>query len=57
MGKGKILVEFGEGRRIARLLGCSEKTVSLALNDKRDSLLSQHIRKLAILRGGLLKNK
>jgi hypothetical protein len=57
MGKGKILVEFGEGRRIAKLIGCTEKTVSLALNDKKETALSERIRKIAILRGGILKSK
>jgi predicted transcriptional regulator len=57
MEKGKILVEFGEGRRIAKLLGCTEKTVSLALNDKRETALWERIRKIAILRGGILKSK
>lgn len=48
----KIMISFGEAREIARLMGCSTATVSLALNYKLDSDTAKKVRKMALLRGG-----
>ena len=52
----RVLVEYGEGRKIAKLLGCTPKMVCEALSGKKDTPLARKIRKLAIDRGGVVKN-
>ncbi len=52
----KVLVERGEGRRIAQLLGVVPKTVYEALSGQTNTALAKKIRKLAIDRGGVVKN-
>lgn len=52
----KVLVEYGEGRKIAKLLGCTPKTVCEALAGQTNTDLAKKIRKVAIARGGVVKN-
>lgn len=49
----KIMISFGEAREIAKLMGCSTATVSLALSYKLDSDMAKRVRKMALLRGGI----
>lgn len=44
----KILVEPGQRKQIANLLGCCEHSVGRALNGKRTSPLAERIRTIAI---------
>jgi len=50
----KVVVKYGEVRRIARLKGVTEQTVISALNFKYDTKLAEQIRQVAIKRGGKL---
>jgi hypothetical protein len=51
--KRKILVEKGEGAKIAKLLKCTPEMVSYSLNFKKNSFLARKIRKTAVERGGI----
>lgn len=37
----RVLVEYGEGRKIAKLLGCTPKMVCEALSGKKDTPLAR----------------
>jgi hypothetical protein len=43
----------GDGKRLAKLFGCSEQMVTYALHFKKNSLLARKIRKAAMERGGV----
>ena len=49
----KVVVEYGEVRAIAKILGCTEEMVSKSLSYKKNSLLARKIRKVAQERGGV----
>jgi hypothetical protein len=51
--KRKIMVDKGEVKQIARLIGCTGQMVYSSLSFKKNSLLARKIRKLALLRGGI----
>ncbi|MCS3049319.1 ArsR family transcriptional regulator [Parabacteroides johnsonii] len=51
--KKRIVVEYGEVRRIALLMNCTYETVSRALAYKKDTKLARAIRKMALMRGGV----
>ena len=46
----------GEINKLAQLLGVARKTVSEALNGQKNTPLARKIRKLALDRGGVVKN-
>jgi len=48
----KILVEFAEKSKLAKLFGVSRQTVNDALRFRTKSILSEEIRKKALERGG-----
>ena len=50
--KARIVVEYGEVRKIAGLLGCSPEMVTHSLAFRKNSKLARSIRKLALDRGG-----
>lgn len=52
----KVLVEHGEVAKLARLLGVARKTVGEALSGQTNTDLAKKIRKVAIDRGGVVKN-
>lgn len=52
--KKRIVVEYGEVGNIAKLMGCSYEMVSHSLAFRKNTYLAQRIRKMAILRGGVL---
>lgn len=52
----KVLVEHGEVAKLARLFGIARKTVSEALRGQTNTDLAKKIRKVAIDRGGVVKN-
>ena len=52
----KVLVEHGEVVKLAQLLGVARKTVGEALSGQTNTALAKKIRKLAIARGGAIKN-
>lgn len=52
----KVLVEHGEVAKLARLLGVARKTVGEALSGQTNTDLARKIRKVAIDRGGVVKN-
>ncbi len=49
----KIMVEHGEVKELARLMGCTNAMVSYSLAYRKNSRLARAIRKLAIERGGI----
>lgn len=51
--KKKIVVEHGEQRAIAQILGCSIEMVCHSLAYRKNSPLARQIRKVAIERGGV----
>ena len=51
--KKRIVVEYGEVKRIALLMNCTYETVSRALAYKKDTKLARSIRKMALMRGGM----
>ena len=51
--KRKIVVEYGEVRRIAHLMNCTPEFVSRSLSFTKDTRLAKAVRKMAILRGGV----
>ena len=55
--KAKVFVMHGEINKLAQLLGVARKTVSEALNGQTNTPLARKIRKLALDRGGVVKNK
>ncbi len=50
--KKKIVVQRGECKAIAKILGCTYEMVSHSLAFRKNSLLARKIRKVAIERGG-----
>ena len=48
--KRKIVVEYGEVRRIAHLMNCTPEFVSRSLSFAKDTRLAKSVRKMAILR-------
>ncbi len=53
----KILVEYGEKRRLAEMFGVSDVSVRSALFFRTSSPLSERIRKAALERGGRIMEK
>lgn len=51
--KRRVVVDYGEQREIARLMGCTSEMVSHSLAFRKNSKLARAIRKLAIERGGI----
>lgn len=51
--KKRIIVEYGEVRRIAHLMNCTEVMVSHSLAYRKDTKLAKSIRKIALMRGGV----
>lgn len=51
--KRKIVVEHGEQRAIAQIMGCTIEMVCHSLAFRKNSLLARQIRKVAIERGGV----
>lgn len=49
----RIMVEHGEVKELARLMGCTCAMVSYSLAYRKNSRLARAIRKLAIERGGI----
>ena len=50
--KQRIVLEYREVRKLARVLGCSREMVSHSLAFRKNSKLARSIRKIAIERGG-----
>lgn len=48
----RIVMEIGNGKKLASQLHCSEEMVSMALNYKKNSLLARRIRHLALTQFG-----
>jgi DeoR/GlpR family transcriptional regulator of sugar metabolism len=53
----KILVDYGDKKRLAKTFGVSEVTIRSALAYRTKSELSERIRKAALQLGGKEKNK
>ena len=53
----KILVENGERAYLGKLLGVSQPTIRRALSGQTNTDLAKKIRKVAIDRGGVVKNE
>lgn len=53
MSKKRIVLEYGEAKRIADLMNCTREMVSHSLNYRKDTKLAKAIRKMAITRGGV----
>lgn len=51
--KRKVVVERGESQKIAKIMGCTTVMVCYALSYKKNTLLAQKIRKVALERGGV----
>lgn len=51
--KRRIVVEHGEVRKIASLMGCTHEMVSHSLAYRKNTKLAQAIRKMALIRGGI----
>lgn len=49
----KILVDVGEKKELAKIIGCSKPTIRAALEGKEITAMNVRIRKLAIERGGI----
>lgn len=46
--KRKIVLDYGCVGRIAKLMGCTQKMVSLSVNFRKDSALARKIRHVAV---------
>ena len=53
MSKKRIVLEYGEAKRIAYLMNSTREMVSHSLNYRKDTKLAKAIRKMAITRGGV----
>ena len=53
MSKKRIVLEYGEAKRIAYLMNCTREMVSHRLKYRKDTKLAKAIRKMAIMRGGV----
>lgn len=53
----KILTDTTIRRKVKNLIGCSDKTISLALNGHIDTSTGRKVRALAIKLGGSVKNE
>lgn len=51
--KRKIVVEHGEQRAIAQIMGCTVEMVCHSLAFRKNSILARQIRKVAVERGGV----
>nr|DAY79752.1 MAG TPA: hypothetical protein [Caudoviricetes sp.] len=51
--KKRIIVEYGEARKIAHLMNCTPEMVSYSLTYRKNTKLAQAIRKMALMRGGI----
>lgn len=51
--KRKIVVERGESQKIAKIMGCTPVMVCYALTFRKNTLLAQKIRNVALERGGV----
>lgn len=51
--KKRIIVEYGEVRKIAHLMNCTPEMVSYSLAYRKDTKLAKAIRKMALMRGGI----
>jgi hypothetical protein len=51
--KRRIVLEKGEGKRLAELFNCTPQTVCYALTFKHDSEFARKIRKAALANGGV----
>lgn len=51
--KKRIIVEYGEVKRIALLMNCTYEMVSHSLAYRKDTKLAKAIRKMALMRGGV----
>ena len=51
--KRRIVVEYGEVKRIASLMNCTWEMVSHSLASRKDTKLAKAIRKMALMRGGI----
>ena len=51
--KKRIIVEYGEVKRIAHLMNCTQEMVSHSLAYRKDTKLARAIRKMALMRGGV----
>lgn len=51
--KKRIIVEYGEVKRIACLMNCTFEMVSHSLAYRKNTKLAQAIRKMALMRGGV----
>jgi hypothetical protein len=51
--KRKIVTNYGETKKLAKLFRCTPEMASYALNFRKNSLLARKIRKAAIERGGI----
>ena len=51
--KRRIIVEYGEVKRIALLMNCTPEMVSYSLAYRKNTRLAQAIRKMALMRGGV----
>ena len=51
--KRRIIVEYGEVKRIALLMNCTPGMVSYSLAYRKNTRLAQAIRKMALMRGGV----
>lgn len=51
--KKRIIVEYGEVKRIALLMNCTPEMVSYSLTYRKNTKLAQSIRKMALMRGGV----
>lgn len=50
---GRIRVERGETKRMAKLFGCTDQTVRNALREVTEGELTERIRKEALSAGGI----
>lgn len=53
----RIVVEHGEVKRIASLMGCTREMVSHSLAYRKNSHLAARIRTMALQRGGVMVGK
>lgn len=50
--KRRIVMSRGEGKKLAKLFGCTQQMVSYSLTFRKNSFLARKIRKAAMERGG-----
>jgi hypothetical protein len=55
--KRKIVIDRGEGKKLAKLFGCTAQMVSYSLTFRKNSLLARKIRKAALENGGIDTDK